>query len=318
MSDILVPSPNNGYAMPFFYGAIRSCWVYYCVDPATADDLLTNSTGGDTGMVATRFTHNGGTTALACLNFMHYPAMGNSYGSFTTELEVNVVAHPIAKAASIPALTVQEFLYGWEQTKLVGYYRLHVVADNAVAIEAGRSVFGEYKYFGAFTYDVPTYNLTLPQSDPAAVGNWQFAPHVNGGVPYDISNPANYPEPNFTLTMTLGNLQPAMQSSQTALTDYSMWSAFSADQVNPNTTPVPPIGATLNGSRRNYLGALVTYWIDDSTASNIQLAYGPNDNDLLLTTHMQTLLDGAAPVAAATIRSEPAVIESPAYFVDRI
>lgn len=332
MSDVLVPSPNNGFAMPFFYGAIRSCWAWFAVDKAVADELLQSGTGGATGMEATEFahgksshgksSHGKGTTALACLNFMHYPSMGSSYGSFTTELEVNVVGHPKKKAKSVPSLSVREFLYGQEQTKLVGYYRLHVVADSVIAIQAGRSVFGEYKYYGQFTYEIPTYNLPLEPMPPQAASSsktmldWTFSSHIDGGSVFaDVATVGA----NFTLTLLLSKMQPDVQSSQTALTDYSMWSKFTAAQVDPTKTPVPPVGKRLNGSRRNYLGALTTYWIDGAASKNVKLAYGKNTNDLGLTRDMKKLLGAAPqPVAAAWIRSQPAVIESPAYFADRI
>lgn len=316
MTNILVPSPNNGFAMPFFYGAIRSCWAYFAVDKQTADGLLSNSTGGDTGMEATLFDHPSGKTALACLNFMHYPSMGDDFGSFTTELEVNIVGNPKAKSKSIPALSVQEFLYGQEQTKIVGYYRLHVVADSTVAIQAGRSVFGEYKYFGMFDYDVPTYNLMLAQSTPSATLDWTFSPHIDGG---DVYEDITSVEPNFTLKIEMSKMQPSVQSSQTALTDYSMWSKFSADQVDPTKTPVPPVGKELNGSRRNYLAALITYWIDKNSAEYLTLTYGSNSNDLGITKHLKALLgETPLPVAAASVRSEPAVIESPPFYANKI
>jgi hypothetical protein len=226
------------------------------------------------------------------------------------------VGNPRSRSDAVPALSVHEFLYGAEQTKIVGYYRLHVVADSAVAIKAGRSVFGEYKYFGKFVYDVPTYNLTLPDSTPASTLDWTFSPHISGGRVYDDIDKVGA---NFTLTMKLSEMQPRVQSSQTALTDYSMWSAFDTAQVDPAQTPVPPIGTQLNGSHRNYLGALVTYFIDYRAVANIDLTYGDNEDGLGLTEHMKTLLtDTPSPVAAAYIRSEPAVIESPAYFADKI
>ncbi|MBT2540776.1 hypothetical protein J7E99_08695 [Streptomyces sp. ISL-44] len=52
----------------------------------------------------------------------------------------------------------QQYAQGYDQTKLLGIARIHVLCDNALAIDAGRKLYAEPKYPGWFEVEMPSLN----------------------------------------------------------------------------------------------------------------------------------------------------------------
>jgi hypothetical protein len=89
----------------------------------------------------------------------------NNGQELTTETEFNIVAHPKSEHGRVPVgLSLNEYLSGGDQTKLIGNLRLHVACDDPIAVAAGREVFGEPKFITTFDYNIPGVNVASQQT----------------------------------------------------------------------------------------------------------------------------------------------------------
>ena len=86
----------------------------------------------------------------------------NPGGSAFNETELNVVAYATARENDVPKdLSAQEFIFGADQSKNLGVYRLHVACDNEMAIAAGRAYYYENKFMTFYKYQTPSLNRTV-------------------------------------------------------------------------------------------------------------------------------------------------------------
>ncbi|MGK4579155.1 hypothetical protein [Kitasatospora sp. HPMI-4] len=154
-----VPAP---YLLPFHYGALHNIGLDYLVDPGPARDLLAER---HPGLVVTEFDGQ----ACVSLNYQLYFAQYPNGGGITQEIEVNIIAHPAAEAHRLPALDYDQYARGFDQTKLLGIARIHVLCDNPLAIDAGRRLYAEPKYPGWFETTMPSLN------GPADRRTWSIA-----------------------------------------------------------------------------------------------------------------------------------------------
>ncbi|MGC0313610.1 hypothetical protein [Kitasatospora acidiphila] len=154
-----VPAP---YQLPFHYGALHNIGVDYLVDPEPAAELLAER---HPGLAATEFDGR----ACVSLNYQLYFAQYPNGGGITQEVEVNIIAHPAAEAHRLPALDYHQYARGFDQTKLLGIARIHVLCDNPLAIDAGRRLYAEPKYPGWFEATMPSLN------GPAEQQSWSIA-----------------------------------------------------------------------------------------------------------------------------------------------
>ncbi|MFJ3903759.1 hypothetical protein [Streptomyces sp. NPDC090025] len=143
-----VPAP---FRLPFHYGALHQLGVDWRADPAPVRELLAKH---HPGLTAAEFDGQ----ALVSFNYQLYYAQYAFGGGITQEIEFNVIAFPTAEAHRVPRLGYPEYAQGWDQTKLLGIARLHVVCDNLFAIDAGRALYAEPKHPGWFEVDLPSLN----------------------------------------------------------------------------------------------------------------------------------------------------------------
>lgn len=144
-----VPEP---FRLPFHYGALHQVGVDWLVDAGPVRELLGKQ---HPGLTAAVFDEG---RALVSLNYQLYFAQYDFGGGVTQEIEFNVVAFPTAEAGRLPRLTYAQYAQGWDQTKLLGIARLHVVCDNPFAIRAGRELYAEPKFPGWFEVGLPSLN----------------------------------------------------------------------------------------------------------------------------------------------------------------
>ncbi|WP_206502833.1 hypothetical protein [Streptomyces chrestomyceticus] len=144
-----VPQP---FQLPFHYGALHQIGIDWLVDPGPAHELLAKH---HPSLTAAAFD---GGRALISLNYQLYFAQYPFGGGITQEIEFNVIAFPTEEATRLPQLTYAQYAQGWDQTKLLGIARVHVVCDNPFAIRAGQELYAEPKYPGWFEVDLPSLN----------------------------------------------------------------------------------------------------------------------------------------------------------------
>lgn len=92
------------------------------------------------------------------LNYQLYFAQYPNGGGITQEIEVNIIAHPAGAAGRLPTLGHDQYARGFDQTKLLGIARIHVLCDNPLAIDAGTRLYAEPKYPGWFETTMPSLN----------------------------------------------------------------------------------------------------------------------------------------------------------------
>ncbi|MEV7570303.1 hypothetical protein [Streptomyces tanashiensis] len=152
MSALPLPPVPEPFRLPFHYGALHQLGVDWLVDPLPVHELLSKH---HPDLTAATFDDG---RALVSLNYQLYFAQYAFGGGVTQEIEFNVIAFPTADAHRLPRLTYAEYAQGWDQTKLLGIARLHVVCDNPFAIRAGRELYAEPKYPGWFEVGLPSPN----------------------------------------------------------------------------------------------------------------------------------------------------------------
>ncbi|MEH0422742.1 hypothetical protein [Streptomyces sp. B21-083] len=151
MSPLPLPPVAEPFQLPFHYGALHNIGIDWLTEAEPVRDLLAKH-----HPALTAATFDG--RALVSLNYQLYFAQYAFGGGVTQEIEYNVIAFPTAQADRIPELTYAQYAQGWDQTKLLGIARIHVVCDNPYAITAGRELYAEPKFPGWFEVDLPSLN----------------------------------------------------------------------------------------------------------------------------------------------------------------
>ncbi|MFG3053986.1 hypothetical protein ACGFZP_23935 [Kitasatospora sp. NPDC048239] len=151
MTGLPLPPVPEPYHLPFHYGALHNLGVDYLVDPEPVRALLAKR---HPGLTAARFD------GMACvsLNYQLYFAQYPGGGGITQEVEINIIAHPQFGEDRLPVLNYGQYARGYDQTKLLGIARLHVLCDNLLAIDAGTRLYAEPKYPGWFETVMPSLN----------------------------------------------------------------------------------------------------------------------------------------------------------------
>ncbi|MFD7287043.1 hypothetical protein [Streptomyces sp. NPDC059863] len=149
--DLTLPPVAAPYQLPFHYGALHNIGLDYLVDPAPVRKTLAEH---HPDLSAAEFDGR----ACVTLNYQLYFAQYPNGGGITQEIEYSIIAHPTASARRLARLSYEQFAQGYDQTKLLGIARLHVLCDNPLAIEAGTKLFGEPKYPAWFEATMPSLN----------------------------------------------------------------------------------------------------------------------------------------------------------------
>jgi hypothetical protein len=281
-----VPSPLT---MPFYYASLSNCDVYYLVDPKNVESFLEG-----TGLTAATFAGK----ALVAYNYQIYPGMFSaglevppekwptSGGSFTQELELNIIAYPTALAGQVARVTLEEFLLGDEQSKILGNHRVYVPCDDDIAIQAGEKLFGEPKFKTTLRANIPSFNPVRGpgQSYHAAwVHRWGFR----------VDDPK---DPNLAIFTCIADLEglPRRPANPSPLTEYG---TFQGQMI---------------GCRWNILQPMELFTLPGAEARRVQLIYGESAHPMRAA--IQQLIGDAPAVAVRTFLAAPAAIQSRAYY----
>lgn len=141
----------------FNYASLQSLMVFFSV-PAKVVTPFLKGTGLEPGIFDGQ--------ALVNLNFERYGGFGSTYSTHVNEVEFNVVVFPRFRAGTEPALTVQEYLSGNDQSKTYGNFRVNVPCDDKQAVAYGSQKYGEIKFVASFDFAVPDVN------DPSVQAWW--------------------------------------------------------------------------------------------------------------------------------------------------
>ncbi|MCX4986523.1 hypothetical protein [Streptomyces sp. NBC_00572] len=147
-----LPPVSDPFRLPFHYGALHQVGIDWLVEPGPVRELLAKH---HPELTAAAFEDG---RALVSLNYQLYFAQYAFGGGVTQEIEFNVIAFPRGAEGRLPRLSYAQYAQGWDQTKLLGIARVHVVCDNPFAIRAGRELYAEPKFPGRFEVGLPSLN----------------------------------------------------------------------------------------------------------------------------------------------------------------
>jgi len=289
-TGVMPKLPKKFDTFPFYYASLQCQWMYWYTTVEAAEPFVK-----DTGLCVAKFPdERGEEKAVILLNFQRYTAhYDNSLGT-VNEVEFNLLAYPKNRVPGVPKMSLMEYLHGRDQTKTIGHLRLHVAADNAIAVEAGRDVFGEPKFLGKFNYTVPALNAKMVGDPPVQSEKWWI----------QLVNPDDPETFVYDLTADFGSLKGRQ------------W-------ARTNCTPIPEFATGLGRTiwtRWTIVGLFDTAMLTDEEgrkkAKDYTLKIG--DNDFPMTRDMRALFTDMTPVAAQVFESPPACIEPRGFYVDAI
>jgi hypothetical protein len=288
----IFPPPPKSYQSPWYYASLQSFWLYYLVDPGVLRSRLATLPAADELEVAL-FDVGGKQTALASLDLQRYTGQGPTYLESTSEVEFNIYVYPKVREPDVPQITLDHYLRGYEQTKTIGGYRLHVPCDDIDAVNAGIGLYGEPKFLAYFEYDVPSVNG--PPYPPKTV--WSY--HVY---------------------QDKGNVSPPVKGDLIFGVECDLVGAPSAPG---NCSPLIEYGAVEDdtGTMRlianfwDFYGPFDTY----RTAAldppwRAQLTFGTKADPKGVIADLKLLLGSSQPVAAQVFTSSPVSAESRGFF----
>lgn len=289
-TGVMPKLPEKFDTFPFYYASLQCQWMYWYTTVEAAEPFVKG-----TGLCVAKFPdENGEDKAVILLNFQRYTAhYDNSLGT-VNEVEFNLLAYPKNRAPGVPKMPLREYLQGRDQTKTIGHLRLHVAADNEVAVEAGRAVFGEPKFFGKFNYKVPALNAKWVGDPKMPPTKWWI----------QLVNPDDPETFVYDLTADFASLEGRQ------------W-------ARTNCTPIPEYATGLGRTvwtRWTIVGLFETAMLTDEAgrkaAEGYKLKIG--DNDFPMTRDMRAIFTDLTPVAAQIFDSPPACIEPRGFYVDAI
>ncbi len=276
-SQSVFPPIPAGLSMPFYYGSLTSFWVFYKVDPLTAAPYLKG-----TGLKLATF----GGAALASLDLQFYTA---AYGvqknfpkpqpgmSVTTEIEFNIWAYAESMHHLYPAgISAEEFIMGQDQTKTIGGYRVWVPCDNKFAIQAGKGIFGENKFYTVMDFDTPCGNNAMQTT-------WS----------YKCYSPNEKQRFIYSLEADLSGTPPVL--------------------ANPSSiTLYGDLKGRLVGSHWNLFGQYDTYLLSKAARNKVKLTYGTGSHPMRA--DMKKVIGNAAPYAVQVFQSRDSAAESRGFY----
>ena len=282
-TGVMPKLPQEFDAFPFYYASLQCQWVYWYIDPEIAEPFVK-----DTGLCVARFPDpDGRDRAVILLNFQRYTAHYDNALGTVNEVEFNLLAYPANRVPGVPKMSLVEYLHGRDQTKTIGHLRLHVAADNQVAVKAGREVFGEPKFFATFNYKVPALNAKPVGDPPVQAQVWQIelvSPDDREDIVYRLN--ANFADYRWTQT---------------------------------NCTPIPEFATGLGRTvwtRWTIVGLFQTAMLTPGQAGAPRLEIG--QNDFAMTRDMRALFTDPVLAAAQIFDSPPACIEPRGFYVDAL
>lgn len=276
-------------SMPFYYASFVGVWVYWMTDLDRVAPHFEPPGGGSPDFNPYVFKdEEGNDKALVAINFQTYTDHAGMALGVVNEVEFNICAYPVSDERRIPhGLSVDDFLMGIDQTKRIGLFRIHVPADNTIAVAAGRAFFGEPKFFAQFAYNVPSLNEPGQKVWDISV----FDEHAEGLDPVK-----NKDHLLFHMFVPELNMMPRWaNTSPLALYTY--------------------VGDIPNGSHWQMLLPMAHYHPLPSDIANALTMEAGDSQDYGMARDIRTLIGDSKAVAVQVFRSNPACIEGGAYDV---
>ncbi len=267
-----MPSVPEGFNMPFVYSSLENCAVYYLVDKENVEPYFIGK-----GLKPVIF---GDKHAMVSYNFQRYAAMFSNAASLTQEIEVNILCFPESEKNNIESVTPEQYLMGDDQTKLFGQMHVFVPCDNPIAINAGKSLFGEPKFDAKFEVNIPAAN------DPR-IHSWDFK----------VAAPTSTEAKDFVFNCKVDvSTLPATMAGLSPITNYGTREG------------------KLIGTRWNLFQVMPTYFMTPEQAKScVSLTYGDSDYQEIKST-LKNLLGDSKPFAVRLFQSPPVATESRAYY----
>lgn len=308
MSNTMPPLPENDpFATPcFYYGAVSVVWCWYEVELVVLNgylDALGMRAGEFNGKGLVNFSFMSaaslfGSGSLSEVN--KDPAKSRPYnpgGSAFNETELNIVAYSTARKNDVPTdLTGKDFIFGADQSKNLGVYRVHVACDNPMAIAAGRAYYYENKFLSFYKYQSPSLNRKV-EDQIKTNDQWDIE-----CMDADSSDASKL----YSAVIDARNLtfHPANASE---LIDLSY------DKKS---------GRVL-GSRRNFLGMHQVAMLDKDLAARVSVKVGKgggktSKDGQQLINDMNQLVNGRSAIAIQKFDSPPCIAEAIPYYMDQI
>lgn len=331
MSNVLPPIPRY-LSMPFYYATLQAHWVYV---PVSAE--LAKKTLAGTGCEPYIFADH---KAVAVINFQRYLSTANSYLGTTNEVEFNLIAFPRSAGDRVASsMTLAQYAYGEDLQKVIGHFRLHVPADNAAAVLAGRNLFGEPKFVSAFDTAVPSLNSPPPNSpiwrelkdvQPQSPTSWRYTvsttveavgpdgkPEYGPGriVSLDRKHAYKADKAIYTLKIDVAGLDPIMANASEVV-EYGHLDLSTDWPPNGQgfawTEPHPKPTGPLVGGRWSLYGTYATYFPNKKILS---IKYGSAETSPMQI-DMRRLVGDRQPILFQVFESPPAAAESRAFYVN--
>jgi hypothetical protein len=298
--SVMPPLPK-GFGSPFWYASLYSFKTFHQAPRATLELFLKG-----TGLKPAAFVDNKvlrPDIGYVSMEFQSYTADLGSGLSTTNEVELNVICYPAARESMVPALTLEEYLYGYEQQKLIGGFHVCVPADNKVAVQAGIAFFGEPKFYAPFLFNVPSPN------NPSRQTTWTYTVCDPSYVPPSDPNPPP-PPPEMIIYQLNGDLAGA----QPAIGDPSSFVLYGMLPGGKIVGEKEHKG-DLIANRWDVFSGYQSYVLSEDQQANIHVNYGRSRHPMRAI--LQKLL-GAAPapaVSVQTYQTPPCAAESRAYYL---
>ncbi|MFC0843824.1 hypothetical protein ACFH04_08860 [Streptomyces noboritoensis] len=281
MTATLPPVPEP-FQLPFHYGALHQIGIDWLVDPEPVRKLLAQQ---HPDLTAATFEDG---RALVSLNYQLYFAQYAFGGGTTQEIEFNVIAFPTREGDRLPRLTYAQYVQGWDQTKLLGIARLHVVCDNPFAIRAGKELYAEPKHPGWFEVGLPSLNGPVGET-------WTVQCKAATIGPDDTLE--QHPRPLLDITAELDGLTSAAANSA-PITGYGT-DPEGRLLAGPMNVYQPYRWYDLSSSEHSARTRLTVHAPDDSLGHGIRTLLG----------------DGTPAVGAWTYQSPPVAAHNRPYYL---
>lgn len=289
MSDIFPPIPKP-FGSPFYYSSLTNVGVFYLVDSDPVANILK-----DKELQPASFDGK----ACVMFNFQNYTAQFPFGSSITQEIELQIIAVPNAWAQNAPQMSLQEFLLGGDQTKLLGNFRVWVPCDACVAILAGSEIFGEPKFAANF-------DTSLPSLNAPDVRKWDFS---------------CYDQSDYQKCTDMGNLPspcdiPGLPKSEERLICQCVVDVTGLSPAAGNYSPITEFGereGRLIAARWNILRPFDTYFLDEQTSNRVTLRIGGSSHGM--SRDMQLMIGDAQAAAVRTFLPAPDAIQSRPFYV---
>ncbi|MEE4174399.1 MAG: hypothetical protein V2I57_09135 [Xanthomonadales bacterium] len=285
-------SVSTTAAMPFYYASFVGVWVYWLTDLDKVKPHFDRGEGDFRPYVFMDDDDN--EKALVAINFQTYTDHAGMALGVVNEVEFNICAYPTADERRVPrGLSVDQFLMGIDQTKRIGLFRIHVPADNTIAVAAGKAFFGEPKFFAQFNYTVPAFNNQAQKT-------WEI--NVYDENEPNPMNPEN--DHHLLFSMHVPELDMAPRYANTSpLALYT----YVKDESTGEDIP--------NGSHWQMLLPMAHYHpLPPDVVSELTITAGGSQVEHMAD-DIRTLIGDQPAVAVQVFRSNPACIEGAAYDV---